>query len=279
MRTARLLFAFGLLAIGACDSQFGDTPVPSFVPNPEGNDLRIRQIANPASDHYAKSGTSVAVSGAVVVAVDTFDETHNGKSAGTIYVSDMGSQEEYSGIGLFNPSWVPGNLRVGAGDALDLRGEYQENNSVPIQFAPGAALVQLANPIGTFRFEATLPPPVLIKNIEDLRRSYESGRPWLNMIVTVENVTVQRDFFDASGTGNGRLSSTLLPEETFGKCSEPFPKAPAIVNELMDPTPLQITAGTKLKSLTGILTFFCNFHIAPRTPADIVIDKAASPGP
>ena len=26
-------------------------------------------------------------------------------------------------------------------------------------------------------------------------------------------------------------------------------------------------------SLTGVVTFFCNLHIAPRTPADVVVDK------
>jgi hypothetical protein len=41
----------------------------------------------------------------------------------------------------------------------------------------------------------------------------------------------------------------------------------------MDLAPLQIAKGTKLKSLTGIVTFFCNLHIAPRTADDVVIDK------
>ena len=72
MRIARLLLRFvalgaGLVACPSCDSQFGDTPVPTFEPNPEGNDKRIRQIADPSSVDYVKSGGSVAVSGAVVV--------------------------------------------------------------------------------------------------------------------------------------------------------------------------------------------------------------------
>lgn len=259
----------GLLS-AACDSQFGDTPVQTFVPNPEGTDKRIRQIADPHSDDYAKHGDQVAVSGAVVVAVDTYDETHDGKSQGTIYVADMGSTEPYSGISLFNPSWVPGNLRVGAGDALDLRGTYQENNSIPIQFAPGSFLVQIANPIGTFRFEASLPPPVEIKKIEELSK-YETGRPYLNMIVTVHDVVVQADLLEVPSSG--RMSAKLMPEDTFPKCQEAGTKAPTIVNELMDLAPLQIKAGTKLESLTGIVTFFCNLHIAPRTPDDIVIAK------
>lgn len=258
------------MALASCDSQFGDTPKATFVPNPEGNDHRIREIANPASDTYAKSGSPVQVSGAVVVAVDTFDETHNGKSIGTIYVADMGSTEPYSGISLFNPSWVPGNLRVGAGDALDLRGTYQENNTLPVQFAPNAFLVQIANPIGTFRFEASLPPPVELKDVAVLGK-YETGRPYLNMIVTVKNVTVQGDL--TTVPASGRQSAKLTPEDTFPKCDEAGPKAPTLVNELMDLAPLKIEAGTKLKSLTGIVTFFCNLHIAPRTAADIVIDK------
>ena len=69
------------------------------------------------------------------------------------------------------------------------------------------------------------------------------------------------------------MSAKLIPEDTFPKCDEPGPKAPTTVNELMDLAPLKIAAGTKLKSLTGIVTFFCNLHIAPRTPADVVIAK------
>jgi hypothetical protein len=37
----------------------------------------------------------------------------------------------------------------------------------------------------------------------------------------------------------------------------------------MDLTPLQLTKGTTLKSVVGVVTFFCNLHIAPRTAADI----------
>jgi hypothetical protein len=272
VRIARLLLLFMAFGGGllCCDSQFGDAPVPASIPNPEGKDLRIRQIANPESPNRAKPGDTVAVSGAVVVAVDTFDETHNGKSQGTIYVADMGSTEGYSGISLFNPSWVPGNLRVGAGDALDLRGTYQENNSVPIQFAPDSFLVQLANPIGTFRFEATLPPPVELEDVAVLGK-YETGRPYLNMIVTVHDVTVQGDLLEAPA--NGRMSAKLIPEDTFQDFKVAGPKAPTIVNELMDLAPLKIAKGTKLKSLTGIVTFFCNLHIAPRTADDVVIDK------
>lgn len=272
MRPARLLFAFALVAAGiACDSQFGDTPKTIVVPPPEGLDSRISDIGAPG-EKKAANGAAVAVSGAVVTVVDTYDETGKGNSVGTIYIADMASSRPYSGISLYNPAFVPGNLRVGPGDALDLRGTYQENNTIPIQFAPGAFLVQLSSPTAYFRYEASVPPPVEI-DINDLQR-YETGRQWLNMIVTVKNVVVHRDLFPKPDSG--RLSATLadeLPREGDGGgtgCADPFPKAPTIVNELMPLEPLEIKKNTKLKSLTGLVTFFCNLHIAPRTPADIV---------
>jgi hypothetical protein len=266
----------GLLSLTpSCDAGEGDPPAPIGVPSPAGKGDRIHQIADPASPKKAAHKAEVSVTGAVVVAVDTFDETRNGKSSGTIYVADLGSKEPYSGISLYNPSFVPGNLRVNAGDTLDLRGEFQENQDVPVKFAKGAFLVQLSNPIGTFRFDAKVPDPVDI-DIEDLA-DYARGRRWLNMLVRVKNVTLQRDAFqrDQSGspgpTTSGRVSAALLPEtNTATKCEDPFPKAPTLVNELMDVVPLGLEKGTVIKELVGVVTFFCNLHIAPRSAADIV---------
>ena len=177
---------------------------------------------------------------------------------GTIYVQDLGSKEPYSGISLFNPSFIPGNLRVGPGDALDLRGQFQENQDIPIKFAPGAFLVQLSNAIGTFRFDANVPDPVEI-DIKDLE-TYETGSKWLNMLVTVKNVTVDGKPF---GSG-GRRSYNLLPPPSTGAvaCDGPFPKVPTLVNSLADLEPLQLAPGTVIKSLTGVVTFFCNLQIA-----------------
>lgn len=277
MRIARLLLAFGLVTASAvaCDSQFGDTPTATFVPPPQGKDKTIAQIADPESQDRVKPGSSVSVSGAVIVAVDTYNETPGGNAAGTIYVSDL-SGAPYSGAALFNPTWVPGNLRPGAGDAFDFQGTYTESGTLPIVFAPDTFLVQLSNPVGTFRYEASVPEPTVI-DIEDLE-TFEKGRQWMNMLVTVKNVTVYRDLTTASKSG--RLSAGLLPAPTGdagvasnGSVCAPFPQAPTLVNELMDLVPLQIKEGTKLKSLTGIVSFFCNLHIAPRTAADVVIAK------
>ncbi len=276
MRFARLLTFCGSLSLLACEGQTGDPPKPSPVPNPAGKDLRIHEIRDPESPTKAAHESTVSVSGAVVIAVDRYDETGNGRSAGTIYVQDLGSQEPYSGISLFNPSFIPGNLRVGPGDALDLRGEYQENQDLPISFAKGAFLVQISNAIGTFRFDADVPAPATKSGNRDLKiedfATYESGRKWLNMLVTLKNVTVVGEKFPKDArVGKDRISYDLLARDPNADngCTAPFPKAPTLVNELTELP--ELAPGTVIKSLTGVVTFFCNLHIAPRDAKDIVL--------
>lgn len=284
MDHARLLTFVASLALLApalsCDAERGDPPSPAFVPPPAGKDLRIYEIRDPESPTKAMHGSAVAVSGAVVIAVDRYDETQNGRSAGTIYVQDLGSSRPYSGISLFNPSFIPGNLRVGAGDALDLRGQFQENQDLPISFAPGAFLVQLSNAIGSLRFDARVPDPVEVP-LDELA-DYATGSQWLNMLVTVRNVTVQGEPF---GSG-GRRSWGLLPEadDADRACESPFvttvgadgtktfSKPPTLVNELTDLSPHaeRLQAGAVVSSLTGVVTFFCNLRIAPRSVSDVV---------
>lgn len=271
-------YAFSaLLALTlSCGSRDGDPPSPEVEPPPNGKAHSIHEIANPDSPLKAVSPSTVDISGAAVVAVDAFDETGDGKSAGTIYVADVGSQEPYSGISLYRPTFNPSTLRVAAGDVLDMRGTFQENQSLPIPFAPGAFLVQIADPLASLRFDgrndSTMPQPIKI-DINELSQ-YTSGRKWLNMLVTVENVTIERDAFSAAG-GPGRISAGLLPDPNAGgtppACTDPFPKVPTMTNELMDIAALQLPKGTVIKKLTGLVVFFCNLHIAPRSPADIVL--------
>ncbi|MBX3199737.1 MAG: hypothetical protein KF894_16495 [Labilithrix sp.] len=269
MHPARLLSFCASLVLfvcaTSCDSREGDLPVTPTIPPPAGKDFRIHEIRDPKSPNKAAHNAQVQVSGAVVVAVDQFDETRNGRSAGTIYVADLGSKEPYSGISLFNPSFVPGNLRVGAGDALDLRGQFQENQDIPIKFAPGAFLVQLSNAIGTFRFDAEVPDPVEIE-LDELA-DYAKGSKWLNMLVTVKNVTVHGNPFG----GGGRRSYNLQESGGIVACDAPFPKVPTLVNALADLAPLELKDQTVIKSVTGIVTFFCNLQLAPRSVADVVL--------
>lgn len=265
MRFARLFF-FCLLS---CGSQDGDPPVNKGVPPAEGKELRIRDISDPASDKKAQHLQLVAVSGVRVIAVDQYDETKNGRSRGTIYVQDLLPDPKvgYAGTSLFAPEFIPGNLRVGPGDVLDMRGTYQQNQNIGVvAFAPGATLDQIARPVATFRYEDKPAQPVLI-DVNDLA-DYAKGRRWLNMLVKVENVEIQGALIEAQ---SGRASADITPGATGGQiaCDAPFPKPATITNELANLDSLDIRGKTRVKSITGIVTFFCNLHLSPRSPADV----------
>jgi hypothetical protein len=257
--------------LDACSSQTGDPPVAKGAPPPGGKDKRIRDIVDPTlPDHASLVGTTQSVSGTVVIAVDTYDETRDGNGTGDVYVQDIGATAEtpYSGINLFAPSFSPGNLKVSPGDVLDMRGTYQENTEIPskppIVFPPGSLLVQLSQPTATFRYETTVPRPVPIP-LSDLA-SFETGRKWIGMLVTVTDVTAQKAPFIAT---NGRASVDITPTDggTFTFCG---PNPPAtLVNALYPIQDLKLTAGQKIKSITGVVLFFCNLQLAPRSADDI----------
>ena len=274
-KVVRLAFAslvtLSLVSATACSSRTGDPPSDGGTPAVGGKDQRIRELTDPSlPGHAALPGTTQAVSGAVVIAVDTYDETNDGKNAGGILLQDLDASKErpYGGIGLFAPSFNPGNLKVSPGDVLDLRGQYQENNSIPskppILFAPNAFLVQLSQPIATFRYETAVPAPVDI-DLADLS-DYSKSRRWLGMLVRVTNVT-------AAGApyGTGRQSIDIGTRSVKADCNAPFPKVPQIVNDLMDLAPLGVKDNTRISSIVGVVGFFCSMHLAPRSIADIKI--------
>ncbi len=222
-------------------------------PSAVGGGLRIAQVTNPKE---LCDGHDVNVTGAVVLAVDEFDETLDGKSRGTIYVQDLDSQAPFGGVSLFSPTFIPNNLRVSAGDVLDLQGLFVETKKIgtTVDFKD-ESLPQLSQPIGTFRFDAALPQPLVIP-ATDLA-AYDSGRRWLGMLVRVENVTLT-----AAGTSNkGRVTAPI---------SGTGLDAPTVTNELYDLPVSELTAGRKWKSVTGVVTYFFNFHVSPRSPADFV---------
>jgi hypothetical protein len=233
--------------------------------------------AKPDHAKYLDPAFNTSISGATVLALDSFDETGNGKSTGTIYLQDLGSKEPFSGTSLFSPSFVPGNLKVGAGDVLDLVGQYQENNVIGncanscAQFAPGAVLAQLSRPTATFRFELNAPVEPVEIDVNDLS-DWSTGQKWINMLVRVKNVTLEDDV-NAGAENGGRLSARLnrAGDPAAQKCQDPFPKPPTLTNELFDAKTLNLTKGEKIASLTGVVVFFCNLHIAPRSAADVKV--------
>lgn len=247
--------AFLLLLLSSCGAQKGDPPVVKD-PNPLGDGLRIREVQGGA----VMPGSDAHVSSAVVTAIDTFDETNDGKSRGTIYLQDADKAVALAGISLFSPSFQPSNLRLFPGDVVDLQGTYVELHKLGSTVDFGTSyLAQFDHPALTFRSEATkLPEPVVI-DVTDLF-DFNKARRWMGMLVTIKNVQFA-------------LGPTPVPGKTQGRVQAYFTsdtKGPGVSNELFDLKPGAFPDGATFQSVTGICTFFFSFKIAPRSQADLV---------
>ena len=267
-RLAVLTLAAGPL--GACESELpNDSPGDAGAPTALGSGHRIREIMNPSLPGHPASGALVSITGASYLTTDTFDETHDGKSKGTVYLEDVPPTAvalPYSGASLFSPTYLPASLEPAPGDVLNLTGTYSASASLGAAIFPtGTFLVQISKPVVQPRFEYQLPAPVVIQ-ASDLG-DYAKGLQWNAMLVTIQNVTIPDNLVN---DGKGRWTVHVSPDTTTN--------GPTLANELFDvaawnsaqPTP-PLATGQTLKSVTGIVTWFFNYHLCPRSPADIVV--------
>src|SRR5438552_13037917 len=92
------------LPLIGCGSRAGDQPKTNITPNPLGSGSRIRDVADPTLQGHPASGAPIDVTGASYLWTDTFDETGDGKSKGTLFFQDVGSSDPYSGASVFSPT-------------------------------------------------------------------------------------------------------------------------------------------------------------------------------
>jgi hypothetical protein len=253
-----LLLALALLAASCGNRSTDDDKASVPNPSPAGQGPHIADVSDPAKKTHAMNGANVSVTGVVVTAVDNNDETRDGKSRGAIYVQDLESHAAFAGIELYKPSFVPASLVVGPGDVVDLTGQYQENHTLgsTVTFPNMDVLPEIGTPSGSFRFESAAPDPTPIP-ISDLL-SFETGRKWIGQLVIIKDVTLTA----AVTNSNGRITAPIAAPGDGGN------DAPTITNELMQID--SYAAGQHFTSVTGIVTYFYNLHIAPRSKADII---------
>ncbi len=204
-------------ALAACDNHAprrdpaASTPAV-VTPTALGSGSRIRDIMDPTLPTHPASGASVSITGATYLVVDTFDETHDGKSKGTVYLEDLPASTPlaYSGASLYAPTYLPANLEPAPGDVLDLVGTYTENKSIGSAiFSSGTALIQIDKPVVKPRFEYQLPAALVIQ-ASDLD-NYAKGLQWESMLVTIQNVTFPDSITDSSGRDTVHVTSDTSP--------------------------------------------------------------------
>ena len=294
-----LPLAFVLGCTGTGDGGKGD-PLHSPHADKLGDGAKLADVLGPATwldpddtdsaSCSSPAATSVYVTGVTVVAVDRFDETGNGQR-GNFYVEDTSVEPvEYSGATVFAPSFSPPDLRLAEGDVADVNGALQEFLGPSSgKFGSCKTLPELSGTL-SFRLENGTRTPKAIK-LDELK-SYETARKWLGMLVKLEPlegantlvVTSDPSMGCQKGGGacvaSGDCCSTSCVDKV---CSSMRYQAnldvgagvkqsdvPKISNELYDievegPA---LVMGAQFKSITGIVTYFYGFHIAPRSKDD-----------
>jgi hypothetical protein len=283
-----LLFVLSFAGCGPGGS--GGSGDPRSEPNPDvlGNGARISDLMVPRfevisdpdpdvtwlepanEDSVACAGIpldqATLVTGVVVTHIDDFDETGSG-AVDNIYVQDaVDSPGPNSGMTVFGANFNPPDLRVVAGDVLDLFGGLSEfdgpNCSPSCKFGFCRTLPEMSGAL-KLRFEAGPVVPVVI-DVTDLA-TYVGSRQWMGMLVTVKNVTLSEPPFLG---GVNRYSIRI----DAGQIA-PNQEIPSITNEHFDLEallPQDTMQGMVLSSVTGIVTYFFSPHIAPRNADDIV---------
>ncbi|AUX42977.1 hypothetical protein SOCE26_044170 [Sorangium cellulosum] len=254
--------------LAACGGGNGDAPsIP--LADERGGGARIADLVgeatwlDPTDEDSARCDLPpdrrAHVTGAALVAIDRFDETGEG-ARGNHYVQDSAEEPApYSGMTVFQPAFSPPDLRLVPGDVVDLLGVLTE---FPGPSAGGFGYCRTLPEIGgtmSFRFEDRPARPKRV-SVEDLK-SYTSARRYIGMLVRVEGVEIA----GAPQSSGGRYTASI----NVG-AGVPAGDVPRISNELYDleAEGPPLTGRPSFQAVTGVLTYFYGFKIAPRCPAD-----------
>lgn len=232
------------------------------VEHPElGSMVRIRSAIVTAYDSYAEPTQDREQRGAEYVCIQTVGYT------GSAVVQDYAGGE-YSGISLFNPTVVPSNTDIGAGDLVDVIGEYLEFCLAEPDFvatsycdAPDTdRLSQLGGATLTRVGEAVPPEPLQI-SASDLMTPARA-EPYEGVLVRVtDRLTVEPC---TPTDSRNRPNCCVGDYDRYGNLAT---NAFNITNEYYS-----IPEGTRcISSITGIVSWFFDYSLSPRGPEDVVI--------
>ncbi len=279
----RAFWFLGLVLAGCNVTGGGGDGDPISEPTADlrGSGQRISDVVGPPDDWYEPGNIEsagcdfpanrpVRVTGQVIAAIDRFDETGEG-ATGNIYVQDLdadaGEPRPYSGVTVFDPGFTPPDLRVFEGDVVDTLGnltEFPGPSSSP--FGDCRSLPEIGGTM-TFRFDGFPPQPTTIvlgggTDRFAALKGYPNARQWIGMLVRIEGVTLVEDGVEDK---NGRIG---VPIDMGGGISGD--DVIKISNELFDlqESGLELTTGTQYAAVTGVVTYFFGFKIAPRSAAD-----------
>jgi hypothetical protein len=218
----------------------------------DGSGDTIQEVQNDAMP----VGTAVTLKGVVISAIDLY-----GSRKGGVYLQEP-EGGEYSGVFLYLSGTEAADLEVG--DLVDVSGVtkdefvYQGTGGCPDQEESGT-LTELEPGEGTTvsiakSGDGTVPtPPVL--NPWDLAASEAEAEKWEGVPITFENVRVQ------SNPYAGGSDDTLEEMRVTG---------PFSVESSLTAFGDAVAVGDCYASITGVVDWFYDYSVLPRTAADLV---------
>ncbi len=236
-------------------SDTADAAVPDAVVVTCADDRNIQDV----QDISMPAGTPVALCGVVVTAVDRF-----GDRQGHVWVMEPGGGE-YSGVMIYvdtdNTSVSDG---IEVGDLVDITGvkdEFALNEDTS-----GRTLTEIvANGSGQLTItkvgDGVVPDPMLL-DPRDLAASDDEAEKWEGVLVKFESVGVNSAPFNDTENGSMSLTGPFYARASL----TPF-------------DPNQIAVNDCLAETVGIVDYFFNYQLLPRSAADIVTGGAGCPPP
>lgn len=244
-------FAFALAA--SCSDNGGGGDLKWTTPNAKPFGNPIASVTDPKT--RIKDGTTFHAQGVVVIAVDNYDETNDGKSIGDIFVQDpvqTGPKgTPWSAIRLYRSTRNPADLQLNPGSGVDFTGDFSAFAGPPSSpFNPGIIDPEVTNGSLTLTYESEPPEPIDL-TFDDLKDPV-AALQYVNRLVRIKNVPIigaftTRKEAPITADGSMTIASRFL--------SLPDQKA--------------VTMGATLKSVTGVLDYFYSYKLCPRSPADI----------
>lgn len=259
----KLLVAVGgALLVGACneDGGGGDPPIP-INSNAFGYGSSLGSIIGSPTLAPGAAQKIVQVTGVRIVHIDTYDENGQGRVGGVFLADASVPPGPNRAVLAFQSVYTPPTFRPTNGDIVDASGALMQ--FAPIREVPTRTLPELYQPTLSPRFDAVGGPLQAVTiPLLDLT-TYETGRPWLSTLVTVENVrilSVER----LAPKGFASISLDVGP----GLAQDALP---SISNDLFDlaNSGLSFNEGQTIRRVTGLVSIFSNFRIAPRSATDI----------
>jgi hypothetical protein len=262
VRFATLLSSFAIVFAFGCRGGDDDGGGSDGGRN-DGNQggMTIQQIQTPPGPGV---GSPVELHGVVVTAVDRF-----GGRQGGFYVEEPGGGP-YSGVFVFtgNTSAVAG---LEPGDEVSITGAVVDEFALMTDTS-GRKLTEVADPTGgmmtiTETGTAALPAPMVIdpRTLVDDDTEQSEAEKWESVLIQLANVAV---------TGAPRPVSMTDPTLKEMRITGPFRVGSSLVD-----LPDTIAVDTCYASMTGVVDYFFDYRLLPRSAADLVGGGSGCPAP